>query len=279
MLIKTIKYDFLFSRKAFFTTAALMIGFTALVWVVSFFEASITSLTAVGLVTMVVGIYVMCSAGNQVLQFFSQNFFGDAGYLMLTLPVSRGKLILSKIIVSMVWFNFLLLTGVIALFIFGIAMNASAGFSDFTIVFGTSGFITFIAINVFVFTLISVLFLAVTLSNSYIGSWRIPGIVAGLAVVGYGAAVIRLGTLLHGRHREMIFVEDISHFYDDAGNVIGTSHFHSNEWLVERGIRIGRIPIGETAYFDIFLWGMVLAMGLLALGVVYVLLKNKVSLD
>jgi hypothetical protein len=44
---------------------------------------------------------------------FWRNMYGKAGYLMLTLPVGRGRLLLSKLVASFIWVNLFVLSFVI----------------------------------------------------------------------------------------------------------------------------------------------------------------------
>jgi len=281
MFIKTLKHDFKFSRMEFLLMGGGLVGLAVILWLFSLFTSDGMSYGGlnftgpISIVSLVVLIVVVLSAAFQIQNFFNQSFFGDAGYLMLTLPTSRGKQLLSKIVVSMVWFNFLLIAGFTALFIINYAIegtNPLTGFFELYVLF------IWFEINVFVFAILAALFLAITLANSIIGSLKIPGAVAGLATIGLSAFAIRFGVMLHARHREFIHVIEESTFYDEAGNII-TSSFGYIRIQVERGIRIGRIPIGETAFFDIYLWGMVLGVALLALFATYYLLKKRVSLS
>jgi len=282
MFIKTLKHDFRFSRMEFLLMGGGLVGFAGILWLSSLFTSSasgdsVLSFTgAMSVASLVVLIVVVLSAAFQIQNFFSQSFFGDAGYLMLTLPTPRGKQLLSKIIVSMVWFNFLLVAGFTALFLINHAIEGSnplAGFFELYV------FFIWVEINIFVFAILAAMFFAITLANSIIGSYKIPGAVAGLATAGLSAFIIRFAIMIHARQREFIQVFEEHNIYDEMGNIVGTHGFGYMRVQVERGMREGRIPIGETAFFDIILWGMVLGVAVLAFLAVYYMLKRRVCLS
>lgn len=59
---------------------------------------------------------VICAVVLMV-QRFSKNLMGDEGYLMFTLPVNQHQLIVSKLLVSIVWFLAVIAVDILAVFI------------------------------------------------------------------------------------------------------------------------------------------------------------------
>ncbi|MCL2421337.1 MAG: hypothetical protein FWD03_05710 [Defluviitaleaceae bacterium] len=186
MFIKQIKHDLAFSKAAFLGMSALMIAF-------AFVHRLLLAVSKSGVIDQGVPFVVMALLSfvlfgvvvvsiMQIYQFYKQNFFGDAGYLMLTLPVNRGRLLASKMIVSMLWFNFMLVMGIVVMFIM-------ADFDGLVmIIFGTSlqdMVSSTVLINLIIMHLIAAMFFCITLSHSIIAGWRIHGFIAGMVYFVY----------------------------------------------------------------------------------------------
>jgi len=283
MFTKLLKYDFMFSKTAFFALAALMLGSAILIKLVSLVATQQAFEWMFGITGIVVLVIVILATGTQVLTFFHKNFFDDAGYLMLTLPVTRGKLLASKIVVSMAWLVFMMIVGFFALFFFAWAADPDGAPAGFFAAFEMHYLITYFQIAISVLLVTVVVFLAITLSNSVFGRMRVPWFVAGIVAVVFNGVALFAGSFLIQRRSEFIAIHHIRHIYDDYGFVVGTyqdlSFGRFGEIYRETGLRIGRIPIGDTgAFIDIYLWGMILGMTALAVVATYFLLKKKVSL-
>ena len=113
MLRKLLKYDLLFGRNTFFVMSGLVLLLASLLpWVESL------DLGVFGEILGVVAVLILLPVGIiavvLVIQLFAKNLFGAQGYLMHTLPVKARTLLSSKLMTTFIWFNFMLVTGVIA---------------------------------------------------------------------------------------------------------------------------------------------------------------------
>lgn len=105
MLGKLIKYDFKFGKTPFLA----MVGGLLLTGVIGRMQGarlndSFPAVILLIMVAIIIGCVVL------IFQNYNRSLFGDEGYLTLTLPVKRYKLILSKLIVSIIWFCIMILT-------------------------------------------------------------------------------------------------------------------------------------------------------------------------
>jgi len=279
MFTKILKYDFQFSKTAFLATAAMMLGAAVIIKIASLFFDTQVFEWFFAITAILVLVIVVLATVSQVSQFFYKNFFDDAGYLMLTLPVTRGKLLASKFIVSMVWMIFMLVTGFIALFLFAWAQDLDGSPRDFFNAFDWIYVTTYIQVVFGVLLIISIVFLAITLAHSVFGRFKVQGFVAGIAAILYSSVALFFGIAITQRRSDFIIRQYTRNIYDDYGYVVGTYDFGWGEYYRETGLRIGRIPIGDTgAFIDIFHWGLILGMTALAIAGTYWLLKKKASL-
>jgi len=280
MFTKVLKYDFLFSKTAFLVMAALMLGIAIVVKLASLVMAPQAFEWIFGIIailTLAITVLAICA---HVVQFFYKNFFSDAGYLMLTLPVSRGKLLASKMIVSFTWLLFMLVVGFFALFIFAWAQDPNVTISTFSAAFDLINLMIYINVILIALFIQSVLFLAVALSHSVFGRWQMPSLVSGIVVFMYVGAALISGSLLAARGSEWVIRTYVTNIYDNYGEIIGSNSWNNSEFARETGLRIGRIALGDSgAFIDIFLWGMLLGMTALVVFAVYFLLKHKASLE
>jgi len=283
MFIKTIKYDFLFSKTAFLTMAAALIGITAILRITGLIEGDgsggdITGIA--GFIFMVAILVVGLAAIVQILQFYYKNFFSDTGYLMLTLPVKRFTLLVSKVIVSVVWFNFMLLTaGVVSVIIVAVEPN----FSRMLDAISLRNIMNVVEVNIVALFFITALFFVVTLAFSNFGRWNIHSIIATGFGLLYAGLFFWLHATLGGRHREWVTVERewIAPYFNAYGEEIGTHIMQGTSSFYQSivGTNIGRIPIGDLGdYFDIYRWGISLALCVLAFFATYYLLTRRASL-
>jgi len=279
MFTKILKYDFMFSRAIFFGMAAVMLGVAASVKISSLFLGATAFDWLFGIAGMITIVMAVVGTASQFVLFFYKNFFDNPGYLMLTLPVSRGRLLASKIITSFVWLLFMLTVGLITIFIFALAQDPDLAPMDFFNAFNLIDIMTFVNIVFVTFFIQIVLFLAVALSHSTFGRRQMSSLIAGIIAFVYAGAALGGGAALTARRSEWVTRQYIENIYDEYGYIIG-SHGWSHFGVVrDTGLRIGRIAIGETgAYIDIFFYGMILGMTALAIFTIYFLLKGKASL-
>lgn len=105
MLGKIIKLDLKFAYKKFFAMAGILLFFGLILPLIKsevIKAGFIMVLSAVMLIVVVMSIYL-------IVQHFNKNLFGPEGYLMFTLPVKSYQLLLSKLITTVIWFNFMIL--------------------------------------------------------------------------------------------------------------------------------------------------------------------------
>jgi len=208
-----------------------------------------------------------------ISQFIEKSMFGDSGYLALTLPITRGRLLISKFLTAWVWFNFTLAAMFFALTILE-ETQATVDASALVVLPSVSvsliayylnlSFVFFFATNVMLFGL--------TLHNSVFGRWKVPGFITAFLslgiVIGYSIAAIRLLS----RSRVLGEVEV-------ATIVNGFEATVTREELQNiMGLDVGRIPM-LGSYLDLYVAVMGLVLGLLAFFATWYLLKKRVSLQ
>jgi len=283
MLIKTIKHDFQFSKKAFFYMAALLLGGAIVARLVAHIAMGGIINNWLGMPIMSGLLIAAIVTVIKTIEFYQKSFFDDAGYLMLTLPVTRGTLLFSKIIVSIVWFNFILLAADLALFIMAPAAQPATAVSDamvsgFVIDIEFTNGLAYLQANIAILFLFAILFWAITLNQSAFGRWRVPIIISGGLPLLYGVATLSLNGLLIGRNTEWTYHETYRHIYDAHGRT-GTHFYSRMEPITDIGLRYGSIPIGDAGqYFDILRWGLIFALAAIAFGATYYLITRRVSL-
>lgn len=106
MLGKVLRYDIKFGKTAFLSMAGalILIGMLTRVFNTPFVqEWGVNLIMPLSLVGVIVA-YVLL-----VFQNFNKNLFGAEGYLTLTLPVKRRKLMVSKLLTTLLWFNVMML--------------------------------------------------------------------------------------------------------------------------------------------------------------------------
>jgi len=274
MLIKLLKYDLMFSRKAFALMACVLIGLAVFVGIVQGTQQEVPFINFSALLFIVILFIIVISCVGQTIAFIRDTFFDDPGYLMLTLPVSRAKQLVSKVIVANLWLNIMMAVGSIAMFI--VAMDSAS--EGFTIVSGLDlrSYIVLFLISSYVFGLVAILFMATTLANSTILGWRVRSFVALVASLAYTAVAIWCLVGLHIRHRHWADESIVRHTLDRYGNVMYTHNYLSHGRIADVGIAIGRIPVGD-GYFDIFMWGALMGFSFLALVFTWLMLEKSVS--
>lgn len=268
-MIKIIKYDFSFSGRIFVAMAAILLALAVVLrFTMSVFVETdnVFALSAfLGLTMSLLMVAVAIASITQIFQFFNRNFFGDSGYLMLTLPVHRAKLLISKVLVSLFWFNFMLATAAAAMFIMW--ESATRGIHGVTIFsrLGVAEAETIIGANVMAIFAICTLFFCLSLARSVFGGKRVHGVIAGVVGGAYFFALSWLSALLERR-----FMITETHQWDDWGSFTAQT--------AQIGLRYGRIPLSDNVYIDIFVFGLAVAMGAIALFGACYLLKRCVAL-
>jgi len=271
MFTKLLKHDFRFSWKLFFSMFAGLVLLAIIARIIEIIpdEPLMVEIFRVIIITAG-GIGVLVTSYVQILLFFYRNFFSQEGYLMLTLPVSRGKQLASKIIVSLAWFNFMMLTIPIMLFI--LAPPTGNTWEAVWGVLTNSSFHVFILeVNFIALVLISFLFLTVTLANSVVFGAKIhsaiAGVISGILHIGF----FWVQNLLSNRFRENY----VFHHPD------GWTQMRSN--VPQIGWEYGRLAtdnMWETyrTYVDIWSLGMMTAVAAGAIALTLYLLKKRIAL-
>ncbi|MDR2167582.1 MAG: hypothetical protein LBE35_07020 [Clostridiales bacterium] len=272
MFTKILKYDFKFSAKIFFAMFAGMIVFTGILRL-SEFLPGVEGFGAdmMRLVILMVGVMAVAIASYlQILLLYQRNFFGPEGYLMLTLPVNRGRLLASKFLVSMVWFNFMML--VVPIMVLIIAPPRGDFWTAISNALSGNFIVNYFqTINLLALALISILFLTVTLANSVFFGKKVHGVVAGIFSAAYHFLFF------------LAFVSIDSRFAITEVNRIG----HPDGWSYDIithtpqiGLQYGRIPFEFRGggFIDIFSIGFVAAFVALTVLAIMYLLKKRVAL-
>jgi len=214
MFIKQLKYDLLFGRDAFFGMGALLLGVSIIMAMVISAQEQGGAMSSVGLTIVVSVIFAITvtiasvATIGQLFSLFSKSFFGKSGYLMLTLPVTRATQIISKLTAAIIWSNYMALVAFLMLVIFAIILVDENSWNMARTMNGSWSlahiweFIRgYFAINTFIFMLISIVYLGITLGNSTFGRMRIHGFIAGVTSLLYFAlsmwTIYRMERLFH----------------------------------------------------------------------------------
>ena len=276
MFIKVLKHDFRITWKTFMGlfmglfAAMLIVSLTNLIPAFEFFPVDILRqiVTILGVLIVAIASYL------QILLLFQRNFFGAEGYLMLTLPVSRGKLLASKLITTQLWFNFMmLLVPIMAVLLY--PPTNSTIWEAFVNALTPSTFIAIVTINVVAFVGITFLYLTITLSNSVFFGKKVHGIIAGVF-----AAVIHFVFFWGFNAIRSRFIEEVPIFYERP---------EFSNWIFnipQVGFRYGRIAPESwqepdwnfPLYIDIWQLGLGLAVGAAAIALTMYLLKKRTAL-
>ena len=204
MLGKLIKHDLNYSKKSFFSIAAVAVVLSLVAALSVTFDIesiSIASLVVIGTVLSVMFVMSIVLIFNG----YKKSLFGQNGYLFLTLPVSKNNLLLSKVIGALIWANFMgVVTIIMTTAIVFVGTNLD-GTSTYILWEAMPNWLEFIgnalygilSFNVFTFVAIMVLFMTITLANASFASKRLHWILAGAIGLAYYVIYIR-GTVLIG---------------------------------------------------------------------------------
>jgi len=288
MFIKTLKYDFVFSRDTFFSMAAVIVALaTVLRLTVLTPQPAGVDNNIMGTVFVVVIMLCGVLTVVQLMQFFHKNFFDDTGYLMFTLPQKRFPLFASKVVVSFVWLNFMLLSAISSVSILSASRFSLRGIIDAIDPRNTRamldiiGLLDFILIAMFA---ILMLFFVIALANSSLWRRRVNGLVSVAVGILYVWLYFWVYVLIGRRHTGLVLNEESWPIrqYNALGEYIGTECFYHTMYMRHQvvGLNVGRIPIANNGllFFDIYRWGAGFVLCALAFFATYYLLKRRVSI-
>ncbi|MDR0271958.1 MAG: hypothetical protein LBI27_01380 [Clostridiales bacterium] len=257
MFIKHLKHDLLFGRTMFiamfvFIIVGAIVGRIAFHMAADEYQArSVLDVSVMGSLALILGFLAV-----HISQFVEKSMFGDSGYLAFTLPVSRGRLLFSKLLTAWVWFDFIIIAIFIALLILEGTYSVEI-FREIRVPRVSLDLIPlYLSIAVIFFFSVSVTFFGLTLHNSVFGKWKCPGFFTSTiclgTIFGYSVTAIRLL---------------------NRSQILGP-----NGGEVELGLHVGRIPIFGS-YFDLYIAALGLAIGFIAYFATWYLLKKRVSLQ
>jgi len=280
MFIKLIKHDFKFSYKIFFGMFAGLIALMVIMRVTNLSpnQGYLPVETLRGIISLLGIVGVAIASYFQILMFFHRNFFGAEGYLMLTLPLSRGKILASKFIVAQVWFNFMMLLVPIMTVIIAPPMGGGSLWDAFIRALSPQLFLIILYMNLIALVLIAFLFLTVTLANTVIFGKKIHALIAGIF-----AAVVHF-----------LFFWGISAMVNRFYETVNMSWTHPDGWssvvgpliMPQTGFAYGRLAPESwqnpytfgIIYIDIWLVGYFLIIAAAAMALTMHLLKKRVAL-
>ena len=202
-----------------------------------------------------------------VYQNFNRNLLSNEGYFMLTLPVKRYKFIISKLLTSIMWFNFMLGIGFITALIL-IDRSIFTGISMHSMFFVTS-FTTVFVLNIFAINAILALYLLAVASNvsfngKKFGWW--------LGAIAFGAFVI-IEVLFISRIANPLFDGLAIWFYDIGDGIRMTV---SSGWPLE-GIQTSGFVM--TSNIDAASTLSMILFSVLAYCIIAFYLKKRVDLQ
>ncbi|MCL2375954.1 MAG: hypothetical protein FWC76_01025 [Defluviitaleaceae bacterium] len=289
MLFKLMKYDFVYSARLFFALGTIAIALAFILGGVDglyqgyrimfagqeqsiIFTPNSTFMQMLSIVLIPVGV----AAIIHIAQFYHKSMFGKAGHLAMTMPVSRGTVLLSKITVSFAW----------VLYVIAVAMAMVAVTHIISPYLSLTLFFTFIDIGTIAFIVhtaivalaaIPLLFFCITLSNSVFIGVRLNGIIAGFIGFLYAGIYAYLADRL-----TMRFTPAIDAMIMNPGTIWEQ---HTIVRVPLMGLQYGRIVIGQRpwgghdVYIDIFFIALTLAIAAIAAAATHSLLKKRVSLQ
>jgi len=293
MLFKLIKHDFKYSAKLFLILGAIAI---ALSIILGFYDALYQGhriafmgqeqslifgpIWSMGMLFNFALIPSFVAAIIHIGQFYRKSMFGKVGHLLMTIPISRIALLLSKIAVSFVWFLYSILIAIAMVYI----IHTISPFltTDELIGLLSADFLVFILYTTTIaLAAIALLFFCITLSHSVFVGVRLNGLLSGLIGFLYAGLYIYIIGRLQSRFRaDMELVMEYDGIIWDR--VVGN--------MPLTGLRYGRIVIGRQpfglpgpelyseVYIDIYVIILTIAVTAIAIAATHSLLKNRVSL-
>ena len=280
MMLKLMKHDFRYSAKTFFALGAVIMTISAIFTFATYtyyFQRilyahlperyHLSSLIADFSVWMLAVVAIITIF--HITYFYRKSMFGRTGHLTLTMPISRGTLLASKLAVSFIWFSvyaILVTLGMTAvLFILWPALSFGPFFVEALIVWTHAAFIAFAAI--------ALVFFCITLFHSVLTNMRLRGIISGaIGLVSAGLYIVAAGAL-YARfmvEHQRVFAEPIN--LPLVGLQYGRIVIHSRT-IVDRGVW------EHYVFIDIFLVAFTLAIAAIAIAATHYLLKKRISLQ
>ncbi|MDF3000051.1 MAG: hypothetical protein K0Q48_170 [Bacillota bacterium] len=126
MLTKLMKYDIRSTWRDFAGIyMAILLGVIIVPLLINNFDLPIAGTLAMLIITSIIIGTIVVTIIN-LFHIFLKNVFTKQGYLTMTLPVSSGQLVFSKLLVSTMWIVLTGIVSVIGLFIFAFIMNPTA---------------------------------------------------------------------------------------------------------------------------------------------------------
>ena len=268
MLCKLIKYDFWHSSRAFLPIGAVAIGIGLLMlFFMNTAEQWTDLLNAVNAATPAF-LALSVAALLQIFRFYQTSLFGRSGYLNFTLPTSRGKILVSKLIVSCVWYVFSILIATVILVMM----------TSIHIEFGLNRAENIVLFLTFAPGAIAILFFCTTLAYSAFFGKRVHGLVSGL--IGFVYALFGLLAANSVTDRHMHYVEFSGGWSDNFGNEVTMTW---QGYQPQIGLQYGRLLISDTQsgrplFLDLVQLGVIMAFSAVVIAATYYLLKRQVSL-
>jgi len=267
MLIKQLKYDLAFSKLVFLVLG----GFLVLLAIAARVAFAVSSFDYDPFVTitLILGMGITIGvAAVQMYRFFDNSLFGNFGYLTLTLPISRGRLMLSKLLTIGIWFNFIMVIYAIVMLVL------SAGHPHIYSPHVSVYFVVYMHSFVVMFFITSVFLLNATMSHSTFGKRHVPSIVnIGATIILVIVYIFVIGQLSR-RYMETITTIEYNAYISGIGHVSEASFTRTQAVM---SLHAGRLAVGNS-HIDLYIVALSLGMGLIALLATHYLLKNRVSL-
>ena len=289
MLLKLMKHDFKYSAKTLFALSAIVVILSAIFVFTSYMVIFHSFVYAqqpesyyfskfAHYFTLLLLVVVAVVTIIHIAYFYRKSMFGRFGYLALTMPVSRGSLLASKLAVSFIWFSIyavlITLTMVVTSYIvwpdynFSFLALRGLGFGS---VFAES-LITWANHAAYAFVAIALVFFCITLSHTVLANVHLRGIISG-AIGLLSAGLYIIGTIALA-NRSMVELQRV---------------FAEPRNLPLVGLQYGRIVIDSTLiidrgmwyyyiYIDIFFLAFTLAIAAIAIAATHYLLKRRVSI-
>jgi len=286
MMAKALKHDFLFSKDMYLMVAGSLVGAAVIMRLTGL--SVIPFGGAVGTLREATLFFILTIAGIasifQVIIHFNRNLFDETGYMMLTLPVKRFTLLMSKLVISVVWFNFMILAAA------SVVIIASPQQLDFVFM-GLSRSISFanlvalIKVNITAVSFIVILFFSATLTHCRL--WRRRsnglGVVVGAACVGLFFLVSNMVFMRHRKYYTLITEYEPMRSYNAMGEYLGTYYTEFTRTIFYRdpgiGINAVVIPLGgDGTSFDIYGYGVMIVFSVLLLCATNYLLNKRVCI-
>jgi len=190
MLGKLIKHDLNYSKKSFLGLGLAMLGFVLISFLFNRIFPFLSHANLIGFIFIISTTVSLVITISYLYSAFKNSLFGQNGYLYQTLPVGKWKLLLSKIISTLIWFNYIWLINLIFWILLAIleaqGLNFAIGMISLTEL--KTLIMVVIFVNIIVSLFLLGLYMIITLANSSFKNFRIHWILAG--IIGFGTFII-----------------------------------------------------------------------------------------